>query len=71
MEFSVVHNYLEGNYILHEFLADRSNFLAQGSRKHHHLLFVWSVPEDFLHVTPHVCASTEKVHYYLNVSKDR
>lgn len=51
------------NYILHELFADRSHFLAECSREHHHLLLVWRHSENLLDVTSHVwntCKSMAK-----------
>ena len=42
-------------YVLHELLADGSNVLGEGGRKHHHLLLMGRHPEDLLHVMAHVC----------------
>lgn len=42
------------NYILHELLADWTNFLAQRSAEHHNLFSVWCVAKYFLHITSHV-----------------
>lgn len=43
---------LEG--ILHEFLADRSDFLGEGGAEHHDLLLCRCGAEDLLNVTTHV-----------------
>lgn len=43
------------NYILHEFLANRSDFLAECSWKHHHLFIMGSQFENLLHIFSHVC----------------
>jgi len=51
---------VRSNYILHEFLAHRANFLAEGSRKHHDLFLMRSAPENFLDITPHVCNIIKK-----------
>lgn len=40
--------------VLHEFLADRSNFLGQGGAEHHNLLLSWCVSEDLLDIAAHV-----------------
>lgn len=42
-------------YILHELLANRTNFFAERCREHHHLFAVWCAAEDFLHVFTHIC----------------
>ena len=42
------------HWILAKFLADRPNFFAQGSAKHHNLLFVRSHSENFMDITAHV-----------------
>lgn len=42
------------NYILHEFLANRSYFFAKGSAEHHYLLAVRGVAVDFLYIPPHI-----------------
>lgn len=42
------------NYILHELLADWTNFLAQCSAEHHNLFSMRCVAKYFLYVTPHV-----------------
>lgn len=42
-------------YILHEFLANRSNFFAECGGEHHDLLAMWCASEDFLNVFTHVC----------------
>ena len=43
-----------GTYVLHELLADGTNFLAQGGTKHHGLLIMRSSTEDLLDVTAHI-----------------
>jgi len=40
--------------ILHEFFADRSDFLRQSGGEHHYLLFVRSLSEDLLDVSSHI-----------------
>lgn len=40
--------------VLHEFLADWSNFLRKGGAEHHDLLLGGSSSEDFLYVTAHI-----------------
>jgi hypothetical protein len=42
-------------YILHEFLANRSNFFAECGGEHHDLLAMWCASEDFLNVFTHIC----------------
>lgn len=49
------------NYILHELLADRSNFFAECGGKHHNLLSMWRASEDFLHVFTHIWKWYEKI----------
>lgn len=45
----------EGNaYVVHEFSADRANFLAEGGTEHHHLFVVRRGLEDFLDIAAHV-----------------
>lgn len=44
-------------YILHEFLADGSDFFAEGGTEHHDLLLVRGLLENFLNVTSHVYTS--------------
>ena len=44
-------------YILHELLADWSDFLGERRGEHHHLLLVGRHSEDLLHITAHVCNS--------------
>lgn len=41
-------------YILHEFFADRSDFLRQSGGEHHYLLFMRSLTEDLLDISSHV-----------------
>ncbi len=45
---------VEDTYILHELLADGTDVLGEGGGEHHHLLLVGRVPEDLLHVAPHI-----------------
>jgi len=40
--------------ILHEFFADRSDFLRQSGGEHHYLLFMRSLTEDLLDISSHV-----------------
>lgn len=42
---------------LHELLADGSDLLGKGGRKHHNLLLLGGGAEDLLHITAHVCAN--------------
>ena len=44
-----------GHYILHKFLANRTNFFAECCRKHHNLLIMRCHLENLLHISPHVC----------------
>ncbi len=41
--------------VLHELLADWSNFLRKSGTEHHDLLLSWCCPEDFLNITAHIC----------------
>ena len=41
-------------YILHEFLTDRTDVLAEGGGEHAHLLLVRGRSEDLLHIAPHI-----------------
>lgn len=41
-------------YILHELLADRTNFFAECSAEHHDLLAMGSAAENFLHIFAHI-----------------
>jgi hypothetical protein len=41
-------------YILHKFLADRSDFLAQRGAEHHDLLVMGRRTKDFLYVPSHI-----------------
>lgn len=45
------------NYILHEFLADRTYLLGQRGTKHHDLFAVRCASEYFLYVPTHICKS--------------
>ena len=47
-------------YILHELLADGTDVLGERGGEHHDLLLVGRVPEDLLHVTPHVCTQERR-----------
>lgn len=47
--------YVNLKRVLHEFLADRSDFLRKSRAEHHHLLLCWSGSEDLLDVAAHVC----------------
>ena len=52
-EFSLVIN-VNFQRVLHEFLADRSDFLGQGGAEHHDLFLSWGSTEDLLYVPPHI-----------------
>jgi hypothetical protein len=41
-------------YILHELLANRTNFFAQCGGEHHNLLSVRGVAENFLYILAHI-----------------
>lgn len=43
------------DYVLHKLFADGSNVLTKGGAKHHDLLLMRSLLEDFLNVAAHVC----------------
>jgi len=49
------HNWNAIIYILHELLANRTNFFAERSGEHHDLLAMRSASEYFLHVFAHIC----------------
>lgn len=51
-----------GHYILHKFLAYRTDLLAERCGKHHDLLIMRSHFEDLLNVSPHVCI----IHIFVN-----
>lgn len=45
---------LWGSYILHEFLADGTDFLGEGGGEHHDLFVFRGGPENILNIPSHV-----------------
>ena len=45
---------IDVTHILHELLADRSDFFVERGAEHQHLLFVRGHLEDFLHISTHI-----------------
>lgn len=45
---------IRGTYVLHEFLADRTDFLRECGREHHDLFMFRRCPENILDIPSHV-----------------
>jgi hypothetical protein len=52
-ELGVVVN-VDLHWVVHEFLADWSDFFGEGSGEHHDLFLVWGRPENILHISSHI-----------------